>query len=435
MGTKITLEHITKIEGHASLNVKIEKGVVTKCELGSTEGARFFEGLVVGRPYDDASEMVMRICGICSVGHFTASLKALEDAMGVKVSKQTQVMREIMAIGERIRSHATHLYFLALPDYVGYDSALTMAPKFKKEIADALLMMKTGNELVITFGGRQMHPMGGRVGGFTHFPRKEQIAHLVDLLKQCDAPAMRTLTLIASLKMPDLWVDREHLSLLQKHDFPLLTGDIINDDGWCIKEHNYEKYFREYVNRWSTAKFVVKDEKSFMLGALPRINANHPKLDADIQKVLKKAKIEFPSKNPFYNVIAQAIELVVWIRRCTILLQKYEKKGFRREKIVVTPKAGTGVGVVEVPRGILFHSYTIDKKGYVTKCNIMTPTCQNLKAMEEDVHTYLQSLIDLGAKKKDIPLELEKLIRAYDPCFSCSTHFLKVNWEGDDSLE
>jgi sulfhydrogenase subunit alpha len=162
MGTKITLEHITKIEGHASLNVKIEKGVVTKCELGSTEGARFFEGLVVGRPYDDASEMVMRICGICSVGHFTASLKALEDAMGVKVSKQTQVMREIMAIGERIRSHATHLYFLALPDYVGYDSALTMAPKFKKEIADALLMMKTGNELVITFGGRQMHPMGGR---------------------------------------------------------------------------------------------------------------------------------------------------------------------------------------------------------------------------------------------------------------------------------
>lgn len=429
MGKTITLDHITKIEGHASLKVRVEKGKVKRCELGSTEGARFFEGLVVGRPYDDASEMVMRICGICSVGHFTASLKALEDAMGVKVSKQTQAMRELMAIGERIRSHATHLYFLALPDYMGYESAIKMAPKFKKEIADALLLMKAGNELVTVFGGRQMHPMGGRVGGFTHYPSTDQIAHLVSLLEQCEGPAMRTLKLIASLPVPDLHVEREHLSLLQQHDFPLLMGDIISDSGWRIEEHQYEKYFKEYVDRWSTAKFVVKKGKSFMLGALPRINNNHPVLDEDIKRVLKKAKISFPSKNPFHNNVAQAIELVTWVRRAKRLLEAYLPSGFRKETIVVHLKAGTGVGVVEVPRGILFHTYTVDAKGHVTKCNIMTPTCQNLKAMQEDVKVYLQQLLDKGAKKNDIPLELEKLIRAYDPCFSCSTHFLKVDWE------
>jgi len=426
MARTITLDHITKIEGHASLTVKIEKGKVKRCRLGSTEGARFFEGLVKGRAYDEAYEMVMRICGICSVGHFTASLKALEDAMGVKVSRQTRAMREVMAIGERIRSHATHLYFLALPDYLGYESALAMAPKYKKEIGDALLLMKAGNEIVTVFGGRQMHPMGGRVGGFTHYPGTEQLASLIELLTACEAPALRTLKLFCSLTYPSLWVEREHLSLRQEHGFPLLTGDIVSDSGWRIKEQEYERYFTEYVDRWSTAKFVVKQGKSFMLGALPRINNNNPKLDEDIKAVLQKAKIRFPSKNPFHNNVAQAIELVVWVRRCKRLLEPYAEKGFRREKIMVKPKAGTGVGVVEVPRGILFHTYTIDTKGSVTKCNIMTPTSQNLKAMEEDLKAYLQQLLDTGVKRAAIPLELEKLIRAYDPCFSCSTHFLKV---------
>lgn len=429
MARTITLDHITKIEGHASLTVKVENGKVVTCELGSTEGARFFEGLVVGRPYDDAYEMVMRICGICSVGHYTASLKALEDAMGVTVSRQTQAIREITAIGERIRSHATHLYFLSLPDYLGYESAIAMAPTFKREIADALRLMKLGNELVTTFGGRQMHPMGSRVGGCTHFPQPEQLQALLALLDECEAPAMRTLKLIASLNVPDLWVEREHLSLLQRHDFPLLTGDIVSDTGSRIKERDYERYFTEYVDRWSTAKFVVKQGKSFMLGALPRINNNHPRLDEDIKSVLKRSKVAFPSKNPFHNNVAQAIELVVWVRRARKLVAHYAEKGFKREKIDVTPRAGTGVGVVEVPRGTLFHTYTLDEKGYVTRCNIMTPTCQNLKAMQEDVTIYLQQLLDKGVKKSAIPLEIEKLIRAYDPCFSCSTHFLKVKWE------
>lgn len=428
MSRTITLDHITKIEGHAHLKVRVEKGKVKKCDLGSTEGARFFEGLVVGRPYDDGVEMTMRICGICSVGHFTASLKALEDAMGVKVSKQTQAMREIMAIGERIRSHATHLYFLSLPDFLGYESALAMAPKFKKEIEDALHLMRAGNEIVTTFGGRQMHPMGGRIGGFTHYPRPDQIQHLIQLLAEAEKPALKTLKLFLTLKYPALWQEKEHISLHQDHQFPLLTGTIVTDNGERIEPHQYERFFTEYINRFSTAKFVVHKGKSFMLGALPRINNNLESLPEDLRTLVEKSGIHFPSKNPFHNIVAQAIELVHWVRRAKKLLE-HHKEGFRKEVIKVKPKAGTGVGVVEVPRGILFHTYTVDEKGYITRANIMTPTCQALKSMEEDVAVYLQQLLDDGVKKQDIPLELEKLIRAYDPCFSCSTHFLKVEWE------
>jgi len=224
-------------------------------------------------------------------------------------------------------------------------------------------------------------------------------------------------------------MEREHLCLRQGHDFPTITGDVVSDEGWRIKQDDYPKYFSEYIDLASTAKFAVKQGNTFMLGALPRINANIEHIDKDIRALLKKAKIRFPSKNPFHNLVAQAIELVHWVRKGQVILRKYEK-GFTREAITVQPKAGTGVGVVEAPRGLLFHTYTVDKNGYVTKANIMTPTSQNLRAMEEDVKAWLQRLLDAGVKKAAIPLELEKLIRAYDPCFSCSTHFLNVEWDG-----
>lgn len=429
MAKTITLDHITKIEGHAHLTVKIDKGKVKKCELGSTEGARFFEGLVVGRPYDDGTEMTMRICGICSVGHFTASLKALEDAMGVTPSKQTQAMREVMAIGERIRSHATHLYFLSLPDFLGYESALAMASEYKPQIEDALKLMRVGNEIVTVFGGRQMHPMGGRVGGFTHFPSAKQVQQLLTLLKEAKGPALRTLDLFLTLDYPRLESTREHVSLHQTHDdWPLLTGTLVSDAGEEFDQHAYERYFTEYVDRWSTAKFVVREGKSYQLGALPRINNNVHGLAPDLKAKCRKAGITFPSKNPFHNIVAQAVELVHWVRRAEKLLAAH-KEGFPHEPINVTPRAGTGVGVVEVPRGVLFHTYTVDENGYITRANIMTPTCQNLKAMQEDCEQYLQQLLDNGAQKQAIILEMEKLIRAYDPCFSCSTHFLQVDWE------
>lgn len=427
MSRKITLNHITKVEGHANLDVEIDKGKLTKCDLRVVEGARFFEGIVVGRKYDEIKEITTRICGICSVGQSMTSLKATEDAFGIKVTEQTKLLRELMTIGERIRSHATHLYFLALPDYLGYESAIEMVPKYKKEVERALYLMKTGNDLVAKTGGRQMHPVSSIVGGFTHVPSKKDVEYLLELLKESRPHSIETLKLFSKLKYPVLEVDSENIALYAQNAQPLLEGPIVSNKGLKTTEQNYADFIDEYIVKHSTAKFAVKDGKGFITGALARINLNHRSLEPDIKRILSKNHILFPSKNIFHNNVAQAVELVHWIDNAIIILENNELKP---EPIVdFKPKAGVGRSATEVPRGILFHEYEFDENGYVLSCNIITPTVQNLRSMEDHIRLYIGDMLETKKDKDYITLEIEKLIRAYDPCFSCSAHFLKVNWK------
>jgi coenzyme F420-reducing hydrogenase alpha subunit len=421
---RITLNHITKIEGHASLTIKVEKGVVKEVDLFSEEGARFFEGLVVGRNYDDTVEMTSRICGICSTAHITAALKALERAMDVKPSKSSMLMRELLAIGERIRSHATHLYFLALPDYLGYESALAMAPKFKKEISDALDLMKLGNSIIEVFGGRQIHPVGAVIGGMTLTPKPKHLENLKEQLKKAKEQSLRTLDLFAGLSYPNFERETEYFCLEPHGQMPMLTGHLIGSGGQKFDEKEYDKHFTEFMDTRGTSKNMVKKGKSYRVGALARLNLNPKMISARSQKVLKKHKRSFPSNNPFHTNIAQAVEIRYWINRAEQLLK--HKWPETKEEFIVKPHAGQGVGAVEAPRGVLFHDYVVDKNGKVKKANIITPTVQNLRAMEDDIKEYLPSILHLS--KGDIALEIEKLIRSYDPCFSCSTHFLDIKW-------
>ncbi|MBC8495303.1 Ni/Fe hydrogenase subunit alpha [archaeon] len=425
--TKITLNHITKVEGHANLDVEIENGNLTKCELGAVEGARFFEGLVVGRKYDDIKEITSRICGICSVGHSMTSLKATENAFGIEVTEQTKLLRELMSIGERIRSHATHLYFLALPDYLGYESAIEMAPKYKREIEKAMKLMKAGNEIVAKVGGRQMHPVSSVVGGFTHVPSQEDVQYLLDLLKESKHDAMDTLKLFCKLKYPKLELDSEHVAIYAQEGQPLLEGPIISDKGLKTVSHDYTDFISEYIVKYSTAKFAVRKGKGFITGALARFNLNYKNITPDIKRILSEHHILFPSKNIFYNNIAQAAELVHWLNNGVKILEENEFK--LEEPLQFEIRPGTGRAVTEVPRGVLFHEYQFDADGNVTKCNIITPTVQNLRGMEEHIQVYVEQMLQKNKSKDYITLEIEKLIRAYDPCFSCSAHFLKVNWE------
>jgi|FLOH01.1.fsa_nt_gi sulfhydrogenase subunit alpha len=427
MTTKITLNHITKVEGHANLDIEIKEGKLTKCELGAVEGARFFEGLVVGRQYDETKEITTRICGICSVGHSMTSLKAAENAFGIKVTTQTKLLRELMSIGERIRSHATHLYFLSLPDYLGYESAIEMAPKYKQEVSRAMQMMKTGNEIITKVGGRQMHPVSSIVGGFTHIITAEDKQYLLDLLKESRPYAMQTLELFAKLKNPVLELDIEHVALYTVEGQPLLEGPIISDKGLKTTSQDYSDFFEEYIVKHSTAKFAVRNGKGFVTGALARINLNYKNLRTDIKKILSDNGILIPSKNIFHNNVAQAIELVHWLDNGIKILEDNE---FHPEPIVdFKPKAGLGRAATEVPRGILFHEYVFDDKGFVKSCNIVTPTVQNLRSMEDHIRAYVEQMLSQNKTQDFITMEIEKLIRAYDPCFSCSAHFLKVNWK------
>jgi coenzyme F420-reducing hydrogenase alpha subunit len=423
MSRTIKLDHITKIEGHASLILRIEKGKVKKCELMAIEGSRYFEGMLKGRNLEEAAEISSRICGICSCAHTLCAIMAIENALSVKISKQTKLLRELLSIGERIRSHTTHLYFLAIPDFLGYDSALDMAIKHKKKIQIALNLIKLGNNIVRIIGGRDIHPVSVAIGGFLKYPSKEQIKELVNELIDNKQNAISTLNFFANLKYPLFERERECFSLFNGKEYAILSGDIKSQYS-KFKQKEYHDFIREYHENYSTANFVVKKGKSYMVGALSRINNNYKFLNKNVRKIIKTYKIKFPNHNPFINNYAQAIEIAHYIERALeILKNEIKEEPLTKYKI----KAGHGIAAIEVPRGILWHEYKINNKGKITLANIITPTTQNLRKIQGDIKHYLIKIMHLPKPK--LILEIEKLIRAYDPCFSCSTHFLDVDLE------
>ncbi|MFH1063759.1 MAG: Ni/Fe hydrogenase subunit alpha [Candidatus Woesearchaeota archaeon] len=424
MAKTIKLEHITKIEGHANLTVSIDDGEVKKCELGSVEGSRYFEGLLKGRKCYEAPEMTSRICGICSSIHVVCSIQAVEAALGIKPSEQTKMLREMLVLGERIRSHAAHLYFLALPDYLGCESALALGPKYKNEVERALKLTKLGNEIVRVIGGRELHPVSVQVGGMTKLPEQEQIDLLRRNLQDAQADVLAVADLFSKLKNPEFEAETEYFSLYDGEGYPTLQGDLVSQSTRFTKD-NYMKYLQEYHESYSTANFVVKKDKPYMVGALARLNNNYKFLSKNAKKLVNDAKLKFPVLNPFMNNFAQAVELVQTVDRLIELCRKI--KIVEEAPVEMKFRKSRGVGAVEAPRGMLFHDYEINEKGEITKANIITPTCQNLLNMQEDIRDFLPSVLKLG--EKQIVMEIEKLIRSYDPCFSCSAHFLEVKWE------
>jgi sulfhydrogenase subunit alpha len=421
----INLNHICKIEGHAHLTLNIDNNKVTKCELKASEGARFFEALVVNKNVRDIQEVVSRICGICSGAHSVCSIQALENTLKIKPSEKQLFFRELLMIGERIRSHATHLYFLALPDYFNKDSALDLLNEHKDKINDALSMISVGNKIVETFGGREMHPFLEIKKDF----KQDNLKELKEQLVKLKEPIESTIKLFSELKYPNLDRETNYLSLSEKNNYPSISGNIKSSSNEFIVK-DYKKYLNESIKEYATSKFVLMNKKPYMLGSISRINNNHQELDKETKEVLdktiKKMNLSLPLKNPFNNLIAQAIELLESRNKALKLIENIPK--FKKENDKIKLKQGEGVSCVEAPRGILFHEYKTDKNGLITYCNIITPTAQNLNMMESDITLLVNSFLQKNTDKEEIIKEIEKLIRAYDPCFSCSTHFLEVDW-------
>ncbi len=436
---KITLNHVTKVEGHAEVDISIKDGKVEKCHVHSVEGARYFEGIIKGRKWDEVTLITSRICGICSCGHTIASLKAIENAFGINPTHQTELLRELITIGERIRSHASHLYFFVLPDFLGYGNAITMAKDYNQEVKDCLEIIRVGNELVTLIGGRDMHPFVIVVGGVTKVQPKEKFQQMLKDLKAILPLVEKTIELFAGLEVPQYEKkDTVFVSLDNHQTFPLHTGEIVTNTGLRFPREKYEKFIEEHFHKDSTAKFATIEGKEFMTGALARVNNSFEKLSPRTKKLIKKFKIPVPSTNLFDNNITQALEILHWTERAIEIMESHE---FKPEKVKM-PKLALldsplrnseyrGIGTIEVPRGILFHDYRFDKSGILTAANIITPTVQNLADMEINVKTYLNEVLEKqpNKKKEELQLEIEKMIRAFDPCFSCSTHFLKVNWK------
>jgi len=423
---EINLNHICKIEGHADLGLKIENNKVKKCELRAAEGARFFEGLVLGRKVEDVQEIVSRICGICSCAHSVCSIQALEEALGINPSEQQRVIRELLMIGERIRSNITHLYFLSLPDYYRVGSALQLGAEHREKVDIAISLISLGNKIVETFGGREIHPF---LALNEKFP-EDNLFLILNELKEKKKLIVETIKLFKGIDYPVLERDCDYLCL--RDDYATISGKITSCSG-LIEDNDYKKHLKENIKEYATSKFVLQDSKAFQVGAIARINKNHDKLDDETKSYFKDLKLPF--NNPYYNNVAQALELVYLINRAIELVEgSFSHSSFShppalsKSSSTLKIKKGHGVSAVEAPRGTLFHEYKINREGKISYCNIITPTAQNLNMMEIDISSLVNRLLERKRSRREIVDSVEKLIRAYDPCFSCSTHFLRVRW-------
>jgi coenzyme F420-reducing hydrogenase alpha subunit len=420
--SKLTLNHISKIYGHAKLAVKIEAGQVSYAKLEVFEGARYFEALLKGRYYFEVGEITSRICGTCSAAHMTNALYAIEKALGIEASEQTRLLRELLCVASIIQNQAMHSYFFALPDYLGYGSALAMADRHKEKIDRALKLKQLGNELVTAVGGREIHPITAEVGGFSKLPERQKLKALLKKLIELKKEATATAKLFSQLNYPEFERATEYIAL--RGETYAGAGDIITSRGTRFVPEDYKNFLQTYTTPYSTSKFVVEKGKSYVVGPLARVNLNMEMLSEDAKAAIEESGIEFPNRNPFITNFARSTEMIHFFDRAAEIIRELKIEKEPKKKIKLKPCSA--VAALEAPRGVLFHEYELNKKGSISRANIITPTAQNLRNIEEDVKAFLPSI--LNKPKESIVLELEKLIRAYDPCISCSTHFLQVKW-------
>ncbi len=429
MHKSVVIDRVCRVEGHGGITVDIKDGRVVEVKMDIFEGARFFEPLVVGRTYNEVAPILMRICAICSGTHTVASLTAVENAFGVEVSGQTRLLRELLVQGGNIESHALHLFCLVIPDFMNYPSAVALAASYPGEVKMGLELKKLGNAIQETIGGRAIHPVNAVVGGFGRLPTSEQLLDLKDQLQRALEQSRVTFDLVSSLDMPDFCTSpNTYAALSSNGDGYSLFGDtIVLSTGDTRQIAAYKDICGEKVVAHSHAKHSRFKDNSFMVGALARIVLNGRKLSGQAKKAAEKLDLDLLSGNPLHNNAAQAVELLYSVERSIEIIDELLAAGIKQEKpSPVTPRAGTGTGAVEAPRGTLYHSYSFDKAGRLTEADVITPTAQNLANIEKDLRASVENLID--EPKQSMTSKLEMVVRAYDPCISCAVHLLEVNF-------
>ncbi len=422
----VNVDHVTRVEGHGNIVVNVKEGKIEECKWEVVEAPRFFEAFVRGRTYLEVSHITSRICGICSIGHTLCSLQATEAALGVKISEQTRLLRRILIQGENLQSHVLHSYFLAAPDFVGAPSVFPLVKTHPEVVVRALRMKKLANDLCDVFGGRTVHPITPTVNGFTKLPEINEIKGIRKRLVDASPDLEATLALFQTLQIPPFERETEYISLKSKEEYALYDGVIASTDAGTTPVANYRNWTNEYLVPHSTAKYAKNVRDSYMVGALARFNNNHDQLSPRAKKVAAALGLKAPCYNPFMNTVVQVVEAVHAVDESIRLIDEVLDKGLKEEDRRILLKAGKGVGAVDVPRGILFHDYTYDKNGICREANCIIPTNQNHANIQKDMEALLPQI--LNQPQDEIRLKLEMLVRAYDPCISCSTHLLKVKF-------
>ena len=427
----INVEHVTRVEGHGNIVLDVKNGEIKKIEWQISEAPRFFEAMLRGRNYDELRTITSRICGICSIGHSLASLKATEDALCVKISEQTRILRHLAINAENMQSHILHVGYLALPDLLGVSSVFPLVgTKHNDSLLKIVRLHRLSNEMSDLVCGRTIHPIRFVVGGFSAVPSEKQLLDLKKELAEGLEITKEVADVVKSVagNFPDFERETEYIALTSDKEYALYDGVIASTDTGKHPDYkNYEKIMNEYFVPQSTAFHAKHARDSYMVGALARFNLNSKQLHPIAKEVADMFGLKPINYNPFMNNIAQLVEFVHNIEDSVNWIDILVDEGVRDEQPnEVKLKAGRGVGIIEAPRGILIHDYTLNDKGKCTKANCVIPTNQNHANIQKDMEAFVPQIID--KPEKEIELNLEMLVRAYDPCISCSTHYLDVKF-------
>jgi len=423
----VNVHQLTRVEGHGNIVLNARDGNIEELRWEVTESPRFFEVMLRGRYYEDAPHIASRICGICSISHTTCSMQATEAAFGIQPSEQTLLLRKLLYNAEILESHILHILFLAAPDFLGVGSVFPLVKTHKEVVLMALRLKKLAYNLAELLAGRKTHPISCVVGGFAKLPEPGELEALRRRLGEALVDLNTTVELFKTLSIPDFTRETEYIALKDPKEYAFISGEIASTDAGITPVDKYLKVTNEFCVPHSTAKYTKNKRDSYMVGALARFNNNYDQLLPRAKRAAEELGLSAPCHNPFMITVAQVVETIHALEDSLILIDEILARGLKEESNVVKVRAGRGIGAVEAPRGILFHDYTYDENGVLAKANCIIPTNQNHNNIQKDMEALVPLI--LSHPEDEIRHTLEMLVRAYDPCISCSTHLLRVTFE------
>jgi len=422
----IKVDYLARVEGEGGLLIKMKGQQVSEVKLKIFEPPRFFEAFLRGRKFSEAPDITARICGICPVAYQMSSCHAIEDALGVKIPDPIRALRRLIYCGEWIESHALHIYLLHAPDFLGYEDAIRMARDHPTEVQRGLRLKKAGNAIVNLLGGREIHPINVRVGGFYKIPARTEFLSLAEELKWARDAALETVRWVATIPIPDFERDYEFVSLCHPDEYPFNEGRIVSNKGLDIPIREYEQHFaEEHVAHSNALHSVLKERGAYFVGPLARYSLNFDRLSATAQEAARSAGLGTVCRNPFQGIIVRSVETLHACDEALRIIEQFEMPD--KPYVDVEPRVSTGFGCTEAPRGALYHRYRLDERGLIADAKIVPPTSQNLKTIETDLLHLVPANIEM--QKDRLQWRCEAAVRNYDPCISCATHFLKLRIE------
>jgi coenzyme F420-reducing hydrogenase alpha subunit len=427
MKTKtIKVDYLARVEGEGGLYVKVRDNKVVDVKLKIFEPPRFFEAFLRGRSFAEAHDITSRICGICPIAYQMSAVHAMEDAFGVRVDGQLRELRRLIYCGEWIESHTLHVYMLHAPDFLGYPDAIQMAKDHRAIVQRGLQLKKAGNALVTLLGGREIHPVNVRVGGFYRLPSRSELSSLTEQLKAARDAALETVRWTATMPFPDFERDYTFVALHHPDEYPFNQGRLVSNTGLDIPVNAYEANFtEEHVQHSNALHSTLSQRRAYFVGPLARYALNFDQLSPLARQAASEAGLERVCCNPFKSIIVRSVEILHACDEALRIIEQYKPP--EKPAIDIVPRDATGYACTEAPRGILYHRYRLDEQGTILDAKIVPPTSQNQKTIEQDLGEFVPKFLNLP--EEDLRWQCEQAVRNYDPCISCATHYLRLEMD------